>query len=493
MHSRELNLHPSDHPLASLGSNVYDVIVIGSGPPGRAVAARASASGLKALIIETELFGGDCPFWACIPSKALLRPFEALEAARAVGGARELISNEPSVDVKGLFDRRDMFTRKWDDTFIVKISEAANVDIVRGRGRIAGIKKVSVQEHKKSERMEVEARHAVILATGSDLTMPDIPGLMESKPWTPREAVSANQVPEHVVIVGGGAVGCEMATAYASFGKVTLVCSGKELLPKYEPEAGKRVRQSLTARGVDVLVSARVTAVSRVSHERVEVTLSAGDIIYGSEILIATGRRPRTQDVGLEKIGLQGDQPLQVDDSLCVTSVTEGWLYAVGDASGRSNTTHMGNYQARIAADGIIAKAQSKAIRPTPWSKYSATADHAAVPQVTVTEPNVATVGLSFGEAKERGLSVKEVAVDFAFPGALLHGDNYAGWAQWVVDTESNKLIGATFVGREASSLLHASTVAIVGEVPLDRLWHAIPSFPTMSEIYMRLMEACGL
>ena len=493
MHSRDINLHPSDHSIDSLDSNVYDVIVIGSGPPGRTAAARAAASGLKALIIENELFGGDCPFWACIPSKALLRPSEALEAARAVSGARQLISNERSVDVGGVLDRRDLITEKWDDTFMVKTSEAANVDIVRGRGRIAGMKKVSIIEHNKTDGVDLEARHAIVLATGSDPIMPDIPGLMESNPWTPREAVSADQIPGHLIIIGGGVVGCEMATAYAALGKVTLVCASTELLPKYEPEAGKRVRESLAARGVVVLASARVSSVSRVSHESVKVTLLGGDSIHGSEVLVATGRKPRTRDIGLERIGLQRDKPLQVDDSLCVCTVEGDWLYAIGDANGRSHTTHMGKYQARVAADNIVARAQSETVKPVPWSKYSATADHAAAPQVIFTDPNVATVGLSFSEAEEKGLSVKKVAVDFGFPGAFVHSDNYAGWAQWVVERDSNKLIGATFVGREASSLLHASTVAVVGEVPLDRLMHAVPSFPTLSEIYLSLMEACGL
>ena len=326
-------------------------------------------------------FSADCPFWACIPSKALLRPFEALEAARAVGGARQLISNEQPVDVEGVLDRRDMFTRTWDDTFLVKISEAASVDIVRGRGRIAGVKKVSVQEHNKHKRTELQARHAVVLVTGSDPIMPDIPGLIESEPWTPREAASANQIPEHLIIIGGGAVGCEMATAYAAFGRVTLVCSGKELLLKFEPEAGKRVRESLTACGVVVLVSARVSSVNRLFYESVIVTLSSGDSVHGSELLIATGRQPLTHDVGLEKVGLQGDRPmLNVNDSLCVDSAQGDWLYAIGDASGRSQTTHMGNYQGRIVANNIITKAQSKRVQPTPWSKHSATADHVAIP-----------------------------------------------------------------------------------------------------------------
>jgi pyruvate/2-oxoglutarate dehydrogenase complex dihydrolipoamide dehydrogenase (E3) component len=288
-----------------------------------------------------------------------------------------------------------------------------------------------------------------------------------------------------------------MATAYRSYGAmITLITSSAEVLPKQEPEAGKRVRESLVSRGATVLLSIKVTAVER-NREGIKVTLSTGDSISGSELLVAAGRRPRTSDIGLETIGLEGlkGSALPVYDSMAVKSVPEEWLFAIGDMNGRVMTTHMGKYQARVAADNIIARVKGTEITPKGegWNKYTAFADRTAISQIIFTDPNVACVGLTLAEAKKTGRSVREVATPFKVPGAVYHEDGYSGWAQWVVDTETNQLVGATFVGRDAADLLHASTVAVAGGVPLNRLWHAVPGFPTLSEVYLDLMEACGL
>jgi pyruvate/2-oxoglutarate dehydrogenase complex dihydrolipoamide dehydrogenase (E3) component len=232
----------------------------------------------------------------------------------------------------------------------------------------------------------------------------------------------------------------------------------------------------------------------------VYVTLSNGEVVSGAELLVAAGRKPRTRNVGLETLGLPADgTPLAVDESLCVTSVPGNWLYAIGDVNGRALMTHMSKYQGRIAANVIVALAQGKPVErgdksAMAWDPFSATADHVAVPQVVFTDPIVASVGLTLSAAKAAGhQSAREVAVPFMIPGSMLHADGYSGWAQWIVNSASNTLLGATFVGRDVTDLLHPSTVAIAGGVTLDRLVHAVPSFPTMTEVYLTLLDVVGV
>jgi pyruvate/2-oxoglutarate dehydrogenase complex dihydrolipoamide dehydrogenase (E3) component len=337
------------------------------------------------------------------------------------------------------------------------------------------------------------------VSTGSDPVVPEeIVGLREARPWTPREAVSASSVPEHLVVVGAGPVGCELATAFAGLGgKVTLIVGGGEVLGRFEPEAGRRVREGLRKKGVDVRVRAKVVRVERKGEGRVEVELAGGETVVGSEILVAVGRKPRTTDIGLNTIGLQDGSVLHADDTLCINSVPGEWLYAVGDTNGQAPLTHMGKYSGKVAGDTIAARARgalTKEVTTTAFSSHSATAQHAAyTPQVTFTDPQVASVGLTLAQALKNGKRAKEVAVKMAGPGTFLHAEGYDGWAQWVLDENSHTLLGATFVGRDAADLLHASTVAIVGGVTIERLWHAVPSFPTMSEVYISLLDACGL
>jgi pyruvate/2-oxoglutarate dehydrogenase complex dihydrolipoamide dehydrogenase (E3) component len=489
---RNVQLHPTDH-LPSTSKESYDVIVVGSGPVGRALCARTAAAGLSTVCVEQELFGGDCPFWACIPSKALLRPGEAIESARQISGAKELIRNDLQVDSEAIFARRDKFVQKWNDKFIVDLVSSQDVEIIRGTARLVGDKAVEVV-NVNGERSQIQAIQAVVLATGSTATIPNISGLNQVEYWTPRHATSANEVPQHLIIVGGGVVGCEMATAYATLGsKVSLVCSARGLLSRFEPEAGRRVKISLEQRGAQIHLAENVDHVGKGMGGGIDVQLRNGEKISGSHLLLATGRKPTTEDIGLEELGIDNVLSLEVDDSLCVKIGSGKWLYAIGDANGRNPLTHMGVYQARAAALTIIARARGQDPEIVPWSQYAATADHVSAAQVVVTDPNVASAGLTLAEAKKRGMNVKEVAVPFIFPGAWVHAEfNYDGWAQWVIDTERHVLVGATIVGREAADLLHASTVAIVGQVPMERLWHAVASFPTMSEIYSQLLLASG-
>jgi dihydrolipoamide dehydrogenase len=372
--------------------------------------------------------------------------------------------------------------------------EQSGAQLVRGKGVIVGTRKVMVASE-DGESVELQARHAVAICTGSEVIFPDVPGLKEAKPWTPREATSTSILPEHLIIIGAGAVGCEMATAYSSFGaRVTVVTSTKEILPRFDAKAGKMVRESLTSRGAVFHLSTKVSSVNRTSGGHVQVILGNGEVVLGDELLVAAGRRPRTRDVGLDTLGLPTDgTPIAVDESLCVDSIPGRWLYAVGDVNGRATLTHMCKYQGRIAGDTIVARAKGligEGQKSAAWDKFSATADRYAVPQVVFTDPIVASVGFTISAAEKAGYSVREVSVPITTVGYLLHRDGQSGWAQWTVDATSNKLLGATLVGRDVEDLLHASTVAIVAGITLDQLAHAVPCFPTMTEVYLNLADA---
>ena len=508
-----ISLHPSTHPPSSLTSQSFDIICLGSGWAGRIIAARCVAAGLSAVIVEKELVGGDCPFWACVPSKALLRPAEALDDARHVSGARERLTDvSVPVDPEAVLKRRDVFTGGWDDTkVLVPMVENSGTHLVRGVGRITGVKRVNVTldvSGGKTESVDLEARQAVAICTGSEPIIPDIPGLADAKPWGPREATSSSVVPETLLIVGGGVVGVEMATVYQSLGsKVVLASRSPELLPSFDDEAGEIVRKKLESRGVQVLTSTEVTSVKRETPGgTVTATLSSNKNpheIQASEILVATGRRAITRDIGLESLGydapsLEAGRPITVDESLAVRNITSNttpWLYAAGDVNGRAMLTHTSKYHGRIAANAIIARARNTfPSKPTPFDRFSASADLSAVPQVVFSDPAVASVGLTRKAAERAGRAVRVVTAPAQTLGANLRAEGYeAGWAQWVLEAETGVLLGATFVGSEVAELLHASTVAVVGGLRVEQLVHAIPSFPTMSEVYLSLVDAAGL
>ena len=401
------------------------------------------------------------------------------------------------VDREGTWKRRDFFTKHWDDGVAIGVMKKAGVDVVRGFGHILGVKKVGVRGFGGTDEAEFQARHAVVISTGSTPVMPAIRGLTDVNPWTPREAVSATHVPQSLIVVGAGPVGTELATAYRQLGsEVTLVAGSSRVLSKFEPEASARVLKSLEQMGVTVILAVQVESVKR-EEGMVVASLSQGPQIRGSEILIATGRKARTTGMNLESLGLPGEgAALSVDDTMRVAGVPDGWLYAVGDTNGVAPLTHIGKYQGKISGDSIVARAKgSMEEMPSsaPFSKLSSKASQFAIPQVTFTDPQVASTGLTLKAAQGAGLRVKEVTVKMAGPGTFLHAEGYDGWAQWVVEENSGRLVGATFVGRDVADLLHASTTAIVGGMTVEQLWHAIPPFPTMSETYTSLLEGCGL
>ncbi len=464
-----------------MSGQTFDVVVIGAGPVGEVAAERAARGGLKVALVEHELFGGECSYWACIPSKALLRPGNLLAAAKRIPG----VPVGDRLDPAAVFARRDWFTGKGDDAGQVEWARGAGIEPIRGHGVLTGEREVTLD----GDRV-LTARHAVIVCTGSVPSKPSIPGLDTIRPWGSREATSAESVPRRLGVLGGGVVGVEMAQAFATLGsEVHLVITGERPLPRNAAFAGDLVLHGLREAGVYVHTESGIERVAA-GEGGTELTLKDGETVVVDELLLATGRRPATTGLGLAAFGVEEGRALEVDDTGRVSAVDGGWLYAAGDVTGRAPLTHQGKYGARAAGDTVAALAAGTFSAAEPWSKFTATADHHAVPQVVFTDPEVAAVGLA--DARP-GSADKVVDIDIAVAGSSLHADGYTGKARIVVDTERNVLLGVTFVGQDVSELLHSATIAIVGEVPLDRLWHAVPSFPTISEVWLRLLEAYGL
>ncbi|GAA4810135.1 NAD(P)/FAD-dependent oxidoreductase [Streptomyces ziwulingensis] len=466
---------------------VYDVVVIGAGPVGENVADRTRAAGLTTAIVESELVGGECSYWACMPSKALLRPVIAQADARHTPGLSHAVSGP--LDAAAVLTNRDGFTSHWKDDGQVGWVEGIGADLYRGQGRLAGPRTVEVTGA-GGERRVLTARHAVAVCTGTRAALPGLPGLDAVRPWTSREATSAQSVPGRLVVVGGGVVAVEMATAWQALGsRVTVLVRGAGLLERMEPFAGELVAEALAGAGADLRTGTSVKSVSRENGTVVAVT-DSGDRIEADEILFATGRAPRTEDIGLDTVGLKPGSWLEVDDSLRVTG--HEWLYAVGDVNHRALLTHQGKYQARIAGAAIAARAaNTPGLESGPWGAHAATADHCAVPQVVFTDPEAASVGLTLAEAEQAGHRVRAVDVDLAsVAGASLYREGYQGRARMIVDLEDEIVRGVTFVGPGVGELVHSATVVVAGQVPVSRLWHAVPPYPTISEVWLRLLES---
>ncbi|MEU9011878.1 NAD(P)/FAD-dependent oxidoreductase [Streptomyces sp. NPDC048479] len=468
-------------------TRTYDVVVIGAGPVGENVAERARAAGLSTVIVERELLGGECSFWACDPSKALLRPVVARADARRVPGLRQAVTGP--LDVEAVLAHRDKMSSYWKDEDQVDWLDSVSVDLIRGHGRLTGPRQVAVQTS-EGDTVRLTARHAVAISTGTSAALPNIPGLDTVRPWTSREATTADRVPGRLAVVGGGVVAVEMATAWQALGsQVTMLALENGLLQRMEPFAGELVTDGLREAGVDIRFETSVTSLSREDGE-VRITLADGGELAADEILLATGRAPRTADVGLETIGLTPGDWLTVDDTFRVTDVTDGWLYAVGDVNRRAPMTHQGKYQARIAGAVIGARANGEPVDDTRWGAHAATADNTAVPQVVFTHPEVASVGLTTRDAEQTGRRIEVVDYDLAHvAGAHQYAEDYRGHARMLIDVDRGTVAGVTFAGPGVGELLHSATIAVAGEVPIERLWHAVPAFPTISEVWLRLLE----
>jgi dihydrolipoamide dehydrogenase len=458
-----------------------DVVVIGGGAVGENAADYAVRSGLSAMIVEAELLGGECSYWACMPSKALLR------TGHAVAAVRRLPGTTADFDPAAVLARRDRFTSNWNDEGQVNWARSAGIDVVRGVGRLAGERTVEVDG--AAGTLTVTARRAVVVCTGSIPVRPPVPGLDAVRTWSSRDATSAKEVPARLGVLGGGVVGSELSQAFQRLGaQVTLLEQGPRLLPPFEPFAGERVAAALRADGVDVRLGHALDGVEPAGDA---IVMCVGDErIAVDELLVATGRRPNTDSVGLEAVGLRPGERLEIDDTGLVQGVDGQWLYAAGDVTGRAMLTHQGKYAARIVGAVIGARSIGEEPDTRPWGEHVTTADHGAVPQVVFTDPEVASAGLTEAQARAAGLDIRVVDLPIAVGGSSLHADGYEGAARMVVDEGRGVLVGMTFVGQDVAEMLHAATVAIVGEVPMHRLWHAVPAYPTISEVWLRLLEA---
>lgn len=460
----------------------YDLIVVGGGPVGENVADYATKRGIRVAIVESELVGGECSYWACMPSKALLRSGHAIRAARRLPGARDAIAHD--IDADAVLARRTSFTDGWKDDGQVSWLESAGIDLIRGHGHITGTGQVTVGGR-------VYTARAVALATGSVPVLPPIPGLADAAPWGTREATSADHVPPRLAIIGGGVAGTELAFAFASLGSQVTLLSRTRLLEREEPFVGELVAAALIAEGVKVDTAAHPIRVDRDADGIVSIALDDGTTFSADELLVSTGRRPATGNLGLEALGVDVSRKIAVDDTMLVDGTD--WLYAVGDVNGRALLTHQGKYQARAAGEAIAARLAGSPVSDDAWGWHVATADHAAVPRVVFTDPEVAAVGLTEEGAKQKQLNYRAVEYDLGWvAGAKLHADGYSGRAKLIVDEDRRLIVGATFVGQDVAELVHSATIAIVGEVPIERLWHAVPAYPTISEVWLRLLETYG-
>jgi dihydrolipoamide dehydrogenase len=452
----------------------FDVVVIGAGPGGEVAAGRLAEAELEVAIVEDRKVGGECSFWACMPSKGLLRPGEILAEARRIPGAAEAIDGE--LNVAAVIARRDEIIHDLDDSAQLPWLEQRGIALFRGWGRLDGEKRVVVGDE------TIEVRRAVFLAGGTTPLLPPIDGLAEAEPWTNREATTSEHVPASLIIMGGGVVGVEMSQAYVSLGaRVTLIEGERRLLPREEEFACEQVTEALAEQGVDIRTGRNATAVRR-DGDGVSVTLDDGATVSAEELLVAVGRSPQVKGLGLETVGIEPDGYVEVDEHARVGG--HDWLYVIGDLNGRAPFTHMAKYQARVAADHVLGKD----------SAAQHGADGTLAPRVIFTDPQVAAAGHTTKTAEDAGLNARVVDIPTSGnAGGSYYGRGARGTSRFLVDEQRGVIVGATITGSEVADFLHAATIAIVGEVPVTRLRHAVPAFPTRSEIWLKLTEELGL
>ncbi len=441
----------------------FDAVVIGSGSGGRAVAGRLAHAGMDVAMAEEERVGGECPYWACMPAKALLRPAEAVWAARRVPGVAASVDSWEEVAAF-----RDGVASGWDDREKADRYAAKGVTILRGRGRIDGPGRVVVGD-------AVHTTPRIVIATGSVATIPPVAGIGAVDAWTNREAMGMRAVPESAVVLGAGPVGIEIGQALSRYGAtVTIADPAPRPLPAEDPAVGDLLARRLREEGIDVLCGHEAEHVAP-HGGGVAVTFGGGTDRVAERLVVAAGRAPRTAGIGLETVGITpGDEGIAVDDRC---RAGDG-VWAVGDVTGEGLFTHVAAYQGRIAAADILGEGDLRA-------------DYTAVPRCVFCDPEVAAVGLTAEAARERGIDVATASVDLAdMERASTYGRDVGGLVGVVADRGAGVLVGAHAVGPLASEWIHLAVLAVRARVPLATVADVIAQFPTFAEALVSAVRA---